>query len=63
MSDLHLRPGMLLGSYPQKKPTDLNELELQVQNFFKQVKKRFSRRQRSMAYISRQVSRYQAPLR
>lgn len=62
MSDLHLRPGMLLGSYPQKKPTDLNELELQVQNFFKQVKKRFSRRQRSMAYISRQVSRYQAPL-
>ncbi len=62
MSELHLRPGLRLGSYPQKKGADLSELEPNVARFFVQLKKRFSAKKHSQRYVIQQVNVHQISL-
>jgi len=59
MSELNLRPGLSLGSYPQKQPGELTELEQNVARFFKRLKKRFTDRSHSQKYIAHKVNQYQ----
>ena len=62
MSELNLRPGIHLGSYPQKKPSELTELEQKIARFFKQLKTRFTNRIYSQKYVIRQINQYQQTL-
>ncbi len=62
MSELHLRPGLRLGSYPQKKASDLSELEQQVRHFFMHLKKRFTRKKHSVQWVAQRVHEQQASL-
>ncbi|MDJ0834700.1 MAG: prepilin peptidase [Gammaproteobacteria bacterium] len=61
-SQLHLRPGIMAGSYPQKKSSDLGELEQMVGRFFGQWQQRLGRKKRSLKYIGRQVKQQQQAL-
>ena len=59
MSELNLRPGIRLGSYPQKRKTELTELEQNVAHFFDKLKSGFTRKTYSQKYIARQVNQHQ----
>ena len=62
MSELNLRPGISLGSYPQKQASELTELEQNVARFFQQLKKRFTGKTHSQKYITRRINQYQQAL-
>ena len=61
-SQLHLRPGILAGSYPQKSSSELDELEQQLANFFKRWQQRLRRKKRSLKYVSLRVKQLQEEL-
>jgi len=58
MSDLHFRPGISLGSYPQKQEADLTELEQALTRWFDQFKTRFHRKIYSQNYVAQQVNKH-----
>ena len=62
MSEANFRPGISLGSYPQKQQTELTDLEQSVAHFFSKLKTAFTRRIYSQKYISRQVNKHQQDL-
>ena len=59
MSELRLRPGMVLGSYPQKKDSHLDDLEQSVARFIDRIKTRLRRKKYSQGYIVREVAKYE----
>ena len=62
MSELNLRPGISLGSYPQKQESELTELEQNVAHFFKKLKTGFTSKIHSQKYVTRQVNKHQQAL-
>ncbi len=62
MSEVNFRPGISLGSYPQKQQTELTDLEQSAAHFFSKLKTAFTRRTYSQKYISRQVNKHQQAL-
>lgn len=54
-----LRPGLILGSYPQKKDSHLDDLEQSVARFLERIKTRLKRKKYSQNYIVREVAKYQ----
>ena len=58
MSELHLRPGISLGSYPQKKEPDLTELEQRITRWFEQLQTRFQRKIYRQNYVVQQVNKH-----
>lgn len=59
---LHLRPGIKAGSYPQKKENRDSYLEQRLALFFERLQKRFQRKTYRQQYIASQVKRYQQAL-
>ncbi len=62
MSNLYLRPGLSLGSYPQKQESPLTEWELAIAGFFEQIKRSFSQKIYSQKHVVNLVNRYQLRL-
>ncbi|MCP3689544.1 MAG: hypothetical protein GY784_14140, partial [Gammaproteobacteria bacterium] len=62
MSELHIRPGLSLGKYPQKPKSRLTDWELQIARFFAQFKHFATHQIYNQRYIVKQVSRYQQAL-
>jgi preprotein translocase subunit SecA len=59
---LRFKPGITLGSYPQKHEPDLTEFEARVAKFFARLNTRLKRRTHSLKYVARQVKRQQEDL-
>ncbi len=62
MSEFIPRPGINSGSYPQKKETELTELEENVARFFQRLKTVFRRKKYSQKYVAQQVEKHQQQL-
>ncbi len=62
MSNPALRPGLSLGSYPQKQQSQLSEWELAIAGFFDQLKRSFLLNIYSQRHIANMVNRYQSRL-
>lgn len=62
MSDLPIRPGIKLGSYPQKKESKLSDFEKKIIMFFQRIKDSFNRKKHSQSYIVREANKYQEAL-
>ncbi|MDJ0779661.1 MAG: prepilin peptidase [Gammaproteobacteria bacterium] len=58
MSDLSIRPGMSLGSYPQRIEPELNELERSLAGWLDRIGTRLTRRRGSQRDIARRVKHY-----
>ncbi len=62
MSDPCFRPGLRLGSYPQKQQSQLSEWELAIVDYFDQLKRSFFLNIYSQRHIVNMVNRYQSRL-
>lgn len=62
MSEQQLRPGIRLGSYPQKLECRLNELEQVISRWFERVYESFTHKRYSKAYIVKQINQHQQAL-
>ncbi len=62
MSELHIRPGLSLGNYPQKPKSQLTDWELHIARFFAQFKHSAMHKFYNQRYIVKQVGRYQQTL-
>lgn len=62
MSELNLRPGLSLGSYPQKMGGDLTDLEQNITRIFEQFKRSYGRKNYSQNHVSKQVCQHQEAL-
>ncbi len=62
MSDLSIKPGVSLGSYPQRIEPELNELERSLAGWLDRVGSRLRRRRGSQRDIARRVQRFDAVL-
>lgn len=59
MSELNIKPGISLGSYPQKQESKLSDLELKVVRLFKQLKSRLTPGTDRQKHVVQQIDRYQ----
>lgn len=62
MSEFIPRPSISNGTYPQKKETQLTELEENVVRFFKRLKAIFSKKKYSQKYVAHRVNTHQQKL-
>jgi preprotein translocase subunit SecA len=62
MSELSIKPGVSLGSYPQRKDNQLDTLEQAFNGWFERQRSRLRRNHHSQRYIVRRVERYQQAL-
>jgi len=58
MFELAIKPGLRLGSYPQRAESGLSDFEQAVNGWLERQRTRLKRRRYSQAYISRKVERY-----
>jgi preprotein translocase subunit SecA len=58
MSELSIKPGIRLGSYPQRRENSLNEVEQAVNEWFEQQCARLQRYRYRQGYITKKVDRY-----
>ncbi len=63
MSKTSAKPGILLGSYPQRKEPDLTEMEAAVARLLDRIKTRFSRKTYSQKFVVRQINKFQKQLK
>ena len=63
MSELSLKPGVSLGSYPQRLEQPLDDLESFVHGKFERLRSRIARKRRSQKYVARRVHQYEAALK
>ena len=63
MSELSIRPGASLGSYPQRQEDSLDDLEAYVHGLVDKGHASLVRRRHSQRYIVRRVNQYQEALR
>jgi preprotein translocase subunit SecA len=63
MSELSIKPGISLGSYPQKRESRRDELEQAVADWFEHQRGRLRRRRLGPRMVVREVNRYEASLR
>ena len=59
MSDSKLRPGMLLGRYPQQKESDSDKLEALAKRYIDSAKYLINRRRNKLQYIVDKVNRHE----
>jgi preprotein translocase subunit SecA len=62
MSELSIKPGVSLGSYPQRKDNQLDTLEQAFNGWFERQRSRLRRNRHSQRYIVRRIERYQQAL-
>ena len=62
MSSLNIRPGLRLGSYPQKNKSDLTDWEQNIARFFSQFKHSIKQKLYSQGYVCKQVKQHQSSL-
>ena len=62
MSELLLKPGTTLGSYPQRVESGLDDVEQAASNWIERQRTRLMRNRYSQRYISRKVARYEPTL-
>jgi len=62
MSDLSIKPGIRLGSYPQRVDSALDEVEHLIGGWIEHQRTRLKRNRYSQRYIARKVKRYQEAL-
>ena len=63
MSELSIKPGVSLGSYPQRLEQPLDDLEAAIQGKVERLRARLARKRRSQAYIVRKVNRHEETLK
>ena len=62
MSDLSLRPGISLGSYPQRREDRREELEQAVHGWLENQRRRWRRKSHSQKHIVARVKQYEESL-
>jgi preprotein translocase subunit SecA len=62
MSEFLFRPGIRLGSYPQKLDSDLNEFEQSIASTFENFRSRFTRNRFNQDYIVKKIQSYEKHL-
>ncbi len=62
MSELSIKPGISLGSYPQREDNQLDTLEQAFNGWLERQRSRLRRNRHSQRYIVRRVERYQQAL-
>ena len=58
MSELAIKPGLRLGSYPQRSDSELSDFEQSVSGWIERQRNRLRRKRYSQRYLARKVQRY-----